>query len=213
MPTPISHIVLTERIYKKFFKNEDRLQFYIGTCFSDIDKVAKIKKKQTHIYPLYLEDINEDDSPFQKGFKIHSLMDIVRNRYVLVKKVYKLLPETKYKKHAFKILEEVFLYNEIEDWNEYILFLDNILIEEINFNKNDLNQETILNWHKTLQKYFKQKPNKESVEELFFDVCSTRGVGEDIYKVVEVIQKDERIIRELKELHKHIDSFFGVNKV
>ncbi len=58
MPTPITHMVLTEKIYSRAFEEKDRKEIYIGNCFPDIRRVAEIKRTKTHFKNLTMKDLN-----------------------------------------------------------------------------------------------------------------------------------------------------------
>ena len=62
MPTPITHVVLAERIYEKYFRDEDKQEFYVGICFPDIRRVAHIKRSKTHSQNFSMSDLQNDSS-------------------------------------------------------------------------------------------------------------------------------------------------------
>lgn len=48
MATPITHIVLTEKVFEKFFKDKTRKDFFIGTSFPDIKYLKVIDRDKSH---------------------------------------------------------------------------------------------------------------------------------------------------------------------
>ncbi len=119
--------------------------------------------------------------------------------------LYFLVPETKFKVHSLKILEDYIYYSHIPSWNEFIDYLNDILIDEINFG---IPKEKIERWHRTLQEYFSQEPSEKSVQKLFCDVGYTKEVGNEINRVVNIMKNDKKIILELKKFHMYFSEIF-----
>ncbi|MFH1308620.1 MAG: hypothetical protein ABIH51_01245 [Patescibacteria group bacterium] len=162
MATPITHIVLTEKVFNKYFSDKNKEDFYIGTIFPDIRYLGVIDRDKTH-FPLKclkLEDIKKEQNSFIAGLKFHSLIDDIREKFVKSKDIYLLIPESKYKIQTLKILEDELYYNKVNNWKQFINFLDNILPEELSFN---IKEKDIGRWHNILQDYFSQKPDKQTI--------------------------------------------------
>ncbi len=199
MPTPISHIVLTEKLYEKYFFEKDRKNFYIGTCFPDIRRNAGLKREKLHTQGVEIEDVLNEKNSFIAGLKMHSLVDEVSKKYFKKTKIYKLCPEGKYKIHSLKVLEDKLCYSEIQNWKEFSDYLDTVLPEELEFG---VDQRIIQNWHTTLQKYFSQKPDRNSIHELFRRVSYSEDDCNEINRLVDLLEEDENIIYKINDFHK-----------
>jgi hypothetical protein len=56
MATPITHIILTEKIYEEHFKDCDKKEFVLGTLLPDIRYLDKsISRESTHSYDVTLK--------------------------------------------------------------------------------------------------------------------------------------------------------------
>jgi len=64
------------------------------------------------------------------GMKFHSIVDIVRENYMVKNNIYALYPDFKYIIKSSKILEDEILYKNIQDWSIYRKYLDDILSDE-----------------------------------------------------------------------------------
>ena len=57
MAAPATHIVLTDKIYNRYFSDIDRKKFYIGTLFPDIYKIVKkTERARTHLKRFSLKE-------------------------------------------------------------------------------------------------------------------------------------------------------------
>ncbi len=95
MATQISHVVLTAKIFDKFFKDKIRKDFFIGSLFPDIQTLKVIGRDKTHFNNLKIDDLNQDTS-FMAGVKFHSILDLIRQNYVREHNIYALCPASKY---------------------------------------------------------------------------------------------------------------------
>ncbi len=197
MPTPITHVVLTEEIFDDYFIEKDKKTFYIGTCFPDIRRTAKIPRSQTHLKSLILPDAMTEKS-FMAGFKFHSILDPLRAKYFRQNNLYGLIPESKYIIHASKVFEDSLVYNNIDNWHEFIDYLDDILKEEIDFG---IKKEVVKKWHISLQDYFSQKPNENSIDGLFKNVGYSQEVCDEINKTFKEIHNCEEFKEQLNNFH------------
>ncbi len=205
MPTPISHVALTERIYQRYFKDKDRKAFYIGVCFPDIRRNAGIKRSKTHLRGLNLENIKREKS-FNAGFKIHCLIDEISEKYFKRNNIYNICSKGMYKVHSIKIVQDRICYDEINNWDEYIYYLDTILDEELEF----VPQRNILeDWHLTLQQYFSKKPNEFSINKLFRRVCYSKEDCDEINRLISLIEKDEKILSKIRYFNQNFESFLN----
>ena len=57
MAAPITHIVLTNKIFNKYFSNKEKGDFFIGASFPDIRYLKVIKREKTHFNNITLNEI------------------------------------------------------------------------------------------------------------------------------------------------------------
>ncbi|MDP2932964.1 MAG: hypothetical protein Q8N81_02425, partial [bacterium] len=118
MAAPITHIVLAEKVFNKYFSDKKRKDFYVGTIFSDIRYLGAIDRKSTHspLRELNLKDVKEEQNSFTAGLKFHSLVDDIRERFIESKNIHSMIPESKHKTQILKLLEDELYYNKINNW-------------------------------------------------------------------------------------------------
>lgn len=95
MAAPITHIILADKIFNRYFADKDKRDFYVGTSFPDIRYMGIIKREKTHFIDLDIKTLQQLPS-FEAGMKFHSLVDIVRENYMRSRGVYSILPESPY---------------------------------------------------------------------------------------------------------------------
>jgi hypothetical protein len=201
MAAPITHIALTEKIFDKFFKNKKKKDFFIGTLFPDIQYLKVIDRNKTHYNNLVLNDLEKDNS-FLTGVKFHSILDIAREKFIVANNVYSLCPESKYITQSLKLLEDEIFYQHIEDWNEYIDYLNEILPDEINFG---VAKSDIKKWHLLLQQYFLKQPNKRSITDFILGIDFSQEAADKINIDIEKMRANKKIINIIKNLYKNFD--------
>ncbi len=95
MAAPITHIVLTQKIFDKYFRRLDHQLFFIGTLLPDIRYLGVIDRKETHYKNLSIKDLNGEKS-FLAGLKFHSILDEVREKFIIENDIYSLCMDSKY---------------------------------------------------------------------------------------------------------------------
>lgn len=116
MANQITHIVLAEKLSDRLFSIFDREAFLIGTVFPDIRYLKVIERDKTHFKGLSFQDILDEKNSFIAGMKYHSLVDEVREKYMIENGVYTFIPPSKYITQALKIFEDEVLYQNVLDW-------------------------------------------------------------------------------------------------
>lgn len=196
MPTQITLVVLTDKVFDQFFAKRNKAKFMIGTTFPDIRSLAQIDRDITHHKPKSLDEIKELKNDFEAGMEFHNLVDAVREEFFESSGVY-----SKYKsswgKSAIKLVEDKLLYKKIKNWNEYISFYDIILPEELNFG---IAKPYVKNWHKMLQQYFKKQPDLDSIKAFIEPLFSPKKI-ELAAKVFAKAQFDSQV-------HEVINNFY-----
>jgi hypothetical protein len=208
MAAPITHIVLTKKIFHNVLHNYDKKDFIIGTSFPDIRYLGTIDREKTHFNVNNLEDIN-DENPFFAGMKFHALVDKVREDFLLSRNIYSYCPESKYITQSIKFVEDKMLYEKIADWPVYQNYFDNILQEEI---ESDAGKDTVTQWHNLLKNYFANKPNEESIRNFVVKINLPESIAVEIINNVNLIEQIPEVISYIKDLYKDFEGLLNINK-
>lgn len=209
MANQITHIILAERMSDKLFNKFDRKSFLIGTVFPDIRYLKVIDRDKTHFKELTFEDILNESNSFTAGLKYHSLVDEVREKYMVDNNVYSLIPESKFVVEALKTYEDEILYSKITDWNQVKTYLDDVLQDETQLVSH---VDKIKMWQSLMQEYFKDIPSDTSRKNFILGV----GFNESIAAELNATIAKMRLIPEIREiilnLYTQWDSLLFQNK-
>jgi len=205
MAAPITHIVLTEKIFDKFFSGKTKKDFFIGSLFPDIRYLKVIDRDKTHFNDLTVIDLEKDDS-FSAGLKFHSIIDIVREKFIIANNVYLLCPESKYITQSLKILEDEIFYQYVKNWDIYINYFNEILSSEKKFG---ISEKDLLRWHSLLQRYLKKQPDKQTVRDFALDIGFSEEIASEINKNIVKMRADKKIVNILKKLYINFDELVG----
>lgn len=202
MAAPITHIVLTEKVFDKFFKNKIRKDFFIGTSFPDIRYLKVIDRDKTHHDGLSVADLGNDES-FSAGVKFHSILDLAREKFIVENDTYSLCPESKYITQSLKILEDEIFYQHVKNWSIYTEYFNEILQFERDYGitEKDLNK-----WHLLLQQYFQQQPSNDSVTDFILSIGFTKEVADEINQNLALMRANKKIINIIENLYKNFES-------
>jgi hypothetical protein len=67
MATPITHILLTDKVYEEHFKDCDKKEFFLGTILPDIRYLDKsISRESMHSYDITMEAVAAAATCFEK---------------------------------------------------------------------------------------------------------------------------------------------------
>lgn len=188
MAAPITHIALTDKIYERYFSEMKKDEFYVGTSFPDIRYMGVIERNATHYKEISLKDVLKEDS-FNAGVKFHSLVDIVRERFVRKKNYYSFFPKSKFIAHAAKIQEDMILYDKVKNWPEIIIYFDKIYQEELSYG---IERKDIEKWHQTRQLYFAKKPiGKNTIISSITSLGIQKEYAEEVHRVIEGSNKEK----------------------
>lgn len=201
MATPITHIVLTIKIYNQHFLDKSFKDFIIGTSLPDIRYLRVIEREKTHFPSTTLDEIKQEKS-FISGLKFHSLVDRVRENFLLSYDLYSKCPKTKFITQSIKILEDSILYSKIDDWEMIILLFDEVLSSELELG---LNKDSVEFWHKTLQDYFSKKPNSESIDTFVQRIKLGQDVADEIKETIKDISKIPQVNDYIYSLYNQFD--------
>lgn len=203
MASPITHIVLADKVFDKFFPDKNRKDFFIGTVFPDVRYLGCVKREETHLPQVSLKEIQNEKNSFMAGFKFHSLVDIINTKFI-----YSGPFANSYSKYyvAAGFIEEELFYDKISDWNEIIDFFDNILPEEKEFNINIKNID-IKKWHQIIQNSFCEVPNNGSRREISKAVNFSEDTISKILKTTEELKRDKEAIKAIEKFYDNFESF------
>lgn len=197
MATPITHIVLTEKVFNNLFNNFNKKDFIIGTSFPDIRYLGTIGREKTHINVNNLVDLG-DNNPFFAGMKFHTLVDKIREDFLLSRNIYSKCPESKYITKSIKFVEDKILYDKVTNWISYQNYFDNLLQEEL---ESGAGKEAVSQWHGVLKKYFAKKPNEESIRTFVAEINLPENVATEIQNNVNVIENIPEINMYVEDLY------------
>lgn len=205
MAKPITHIVLSEKIRDKLFPDKVAKDFFIGTSFPDIRHLKVIDKEATHHKGLSVADLALESS-FQAGLKFHSILDLARERFMVENGIYDLAPKSDYIVWSVKLLEDKIFYQYISDWSQYIIYFDDILEEQKNYNIPEI---ALRKWHNMLQEYLENIPNEKSITKHILSIGHPQAVADEINYNISILEKDERVLTLIDKLYQEFESLIG----
>lgn len=202
MAAAITHIVLAKKVFPLYFFNLDQGEFLVGTSFPDIRYLGVIERDKTHIQNSSLKEI-AGKSAFEAGLYFHSLVDEVREKFMVSKNIYSLCPSSKYITQSLKLFEDELLYNKIHDWQEISSFFNTILNEEVVFG---LKKEDVMCWHGALKKYVTQAPTAVSRAIFVADIKLPASMGKEINAVIDNLKNNDKIHQIIYQFYDSFDS-------
>lgn len=170
MAAPITHIVLTEKIYDKYFSHFNKRDFILGTSFPDIRYLTGKDRNLTHFKNLKLSDVLDSKNSFMAGMKFHSLIDEERQLFIRENKVFENYDVTPTTTHAIKIIEDQLLYPKVNNWNEIANYFQTIPQEALS---DDIDKTTVQKWFRILETYCKQPVTKDSISQFLTQIGFT----------------------------------------
>jgi hypothetical protein len=201
MAAPITHIVLTDKIFQDVFGDKDKEKFFIGTCFPDIRYATSVGRDETHFKDANLTQIRKD-GPFWAGLKFHSYLDQKRDEYLSETKLNSLIPESQQSDRAIKFFEDQLLYSKVKDWSEYLKYLSSIVEDQAIFG---LQKKEIINWQKMLQRYFSNKPNNQSVRSFCLELGFEKKDIDEIERVILELKHDKEVEKIISKMYSDFD--------
>ncbi|MFA6296473.1 MAG: hypothetical protein WC663_03905 [Patescibacteria group bacterium] len=202
MASPITHIILTAKIFDNFFKDRNKKEFFVGTCLPDIRYLKVIEREKTHFENIKMNDLKKENS-FLAGLKFHSIVDQVREDFIVKNNTYKLFPQSRFSLLGLKLAEDRILYNHVQNWQEYIDYFNDILIDEINLG---LKKEDIKKWHTMLQQLFSHYPNKKSIQNFSSKIFFSNQDIDEFDKIATQLSTDKKIINIIENLYNNFDT-------
>lgn len=204
MAAPITHIILTEKVFDIYFSDKDKKSFFVGTSFPDIRYLGTIDRKETHYTDMTLREVQEETDSFTAGMKFHSLVDERREDFMQSQNIYEYIPESSQKTRALKILEDSVLYDMFKDWETCSMYFDDPLPQE---GERGVSRKVIQKWHTMLQAYFAQKPTRESISTFIEHIPfpNPPSVAKEITELVSVMSELPVVTEIIKGLYTNFD--------
>ena len=201
MPSPITHIVLAEKVFDKHFSQKNKADFFVGTSLPDIRRFNNIDRDKTHFFGLKLEDIKKEDS-FLAGFKFHSLTDEVHDRFFSYKDNPLFLEPVQIMATSLKALEDELLYDRLSNWLEVASYFRRTIKEE---NDLGLGKEDIATWHEALEAYLLETPSFKSRERFLKTMEFSDELADQIEAFVINMRKVPQIERTVMDFYNGFD--------
>ncbi len=160
---PVTHIVLADMWIAKQekFSEEQRKSFMVGTVFPDIRYLGVISRNETHELGLSVKDLQATQSIFERGKRLHSLVDEVRENLVVKWNIYRLLNKIPgqrpgQKATFLKLVEDEILFQK-RDWSDIKQYLAMLDAGEQQYKISD---DDLKRWHQNQMQFFTEPPSK-----------------------------------------------------
>jgi hypothetical protein len=209
MANQVTHIVFAEKAFGKHFSMFNKKGFFIGTTFPDIRVPAKINRDLTHISHPSLSDVKDAPNSFQGGLIFHSLVDEVREEFVMASGLYENYPENQNTFRSMKILEGEQYYNRLNIWPQVIADLNDILTEEKEF---PLSEDQIRNWHKTLQDFFSNSPSLEFASAFYDEAGLPQEAIEGFKETYAKLSQDPKVLNTIERMWDEMDNLISAER-
>lgn len=197
MATPITHIILTDSIYKKFFSDCSKKDFILWTILPDIRYLDKtISREQYHIKDVSLEAVLSQKDCFQKWIYFHSLVDQIRNNFYISKWIYTFWWDEDFIM-ALKLFEDQYLYNKIKRRDEYMKLFNNIPYEKTP----DIKKKSLDTRYTMIKVWLIEKPNNTTRRTFQKQLGLSRKYTKKINDIISKIEKDEMLLHIIDELY------------
>jgi hypothetical protein len=177
MAAPITHILFAGRLLESAPLTKP--DFIVGTSFPDIRYLGSIGRDATHVEDVAQDRFLDVERPFQSGFVFHSYIDKIRSYYWKKNGLLAALPQSPFLSQAFKLYEDIILYNRSSSWHEIIPYFNTLSMEEKAY---PVPVEDIETWHHALQAYISKQPTIDSglmfIDSLRIEATVSAGIAE-----------------------------------
>jgi hypothetical protein len=198
MASEITHIVLTELIFDRFFLHVSKQTFMTGVLFPDIRCLGTVHRDKTHLFAKSLKEVQTEKNAFIAGMKFHQLTDLARRDFMLDKNIYQYIPETNYVESSLKFFEDELYYARCRAYPEVISFLETIQDEERQFGMDD---RLLIHWHHALKDYIAIAPSDYSRDLFIQALRFTKKDAEEINDIIDLIRPQKEVTRILDEFY------------
>lgn len=198
MAAPITHIALTELVWKEYFHQENESKFILGTSFPDIRYLKIIEREKTHFKNSNWIDFKTQSESFMRGMYFHSIVDKTREDFLVRNGIYQLFPEHKFTTQAIKFVEDKIFYTNVKDWQKYIDYFKIVNDEELKI----LNNPTVISkWHSLLSDYFATTPDNSSLSILMNEFGFPVEAVDSIVKLSDKIESNPKAMDLISSLY------------
>ena len=201
MAAPITHIILADKLFGRYFQEKDKNKFYVGTSFPDIRYMGIIDREKTHFNNLTLE-ILQSMSSFEAGLKLHSLVDKVREEFMRLKGVYSLVPKSLFVTQSLKFFEDKILYGKRSNWDEITSFFKEATKGELSFG---LNAVDIGKWHQFLQIYFTTGPNDQNIRTFVATIGKPNEMAVEIIRLTKSMEENAQLRNIVEDFYENFE--------
>ncbi len=201
MAAPITHIVLADKVFNKYFTGKDKKDFFIGTIFPDIRYLGEIRRSETHFEDVTFPEVKKENS-FFAGFKFHSLVDKARQRFVREQNLYSFLPISKFTSQMVKLIEDKLLYSKLKDWQETENYLSSFCKEEFSFK---VSRAGVKKWHRLLKNYFSKQPGIGKIVDFLSQLESFRDNMKEIEILLRKLDGNSKITEASLEFYENFE--------
>ncbi len=204
MAAQITHVALAERVFDTYFYKFNRRDFIIGTLFPDIRLMGHIPRELTHFKRVGIQDVVNEKNSFMAGMLYHSLVDMIREEWMVGQGIYELMPREYRWTQAIKFFEDRFFYTDTVNWEVVSHYFNTVLPEELHF---QMERPIIETWHRMLRNYLSTSPTTHTMIQSISDAGLDEQIGIDIDLHIQVIEKNSKIIslcNEFKDNYENI---------
>jgi hypothetical protein len=163
MSAPVTHLVLAQKVFARYFSDCDPALFFVGTSFPDIRRIGKIPRERVHDESYSLAKIQSLDS-FTAGLKFHSVVDLVSQQYSETSGFYDLFTQNIFTGYSAKLFADRILKTRLVQWPQMTGYFNHVYPEEFVYG---VDQPTVRQWHRILTAYFTSDIEKDQTTREF----------------------------------------------
>jgi len=126
MASQITHIVVADQLFNRYFSRHNRRDFFIGSVFPNIRYLGEVSREATHKLSATWEDLLAENNSFRAGLMLHAHFDQAREKYLSEQGLYANYPCDRVTCTSIKLLEDELLYDTVNNWPEIIAYLQDI---------------------------------------------------------------------------------------
>ncbi|MEI7425830.1 MAG: hypothetical protein WCK16_02815 [Candidatus Moraniibacteriota bacterium] len=219
MASQIAHIIYAKKYFDRLenrkaendFLDEEKInqhhkinkdEFILGVVFPDIRMIEpSIKRKDTH---LRFEPLNLDFSgltSFEAGWKFHLYCDMRREEILNQQNFYKLKRTSDLFGRPVKLLEDVLLYDNYNNWEKMTSYFRNP--PRVNL-KIEVDRQTFVLWYAILAKYIEEKVTLKTISILLSKLPKLATESREIIDTVKELEQDALVIKKLLVVQEEI---------
>ncbi len=205
MPGPVTHIILTDKIFDRYFPEKNRRLFYLGTLFPDIRYMGVIDREQTHPAVSSMEEIT-GQSDFHAGIAFHALTDHIKREFMAAHHPTNKRAAGLNSGFLLKLAEDVHAYTYRNNWQPIVDYLDHIPEETAAFG---LSPRHLAAWHRLLQQYLSQPPEPEHLISLAQQAGIQQAAGSQATPNLADIKNNKAVASLVADFFEQFDSLIS----